>query len=1070
MDYSAVQQIWQSPMTRVDPWLASLLEREEQRQFQQISLSAASSLCPSSVREAQASVFSNIDAEGYPPKRMTQASWEQLLNIDEQVAYYQRYGDSRFNRGTELANIVEVVAQRRAAAVFSTEWADNSDISVSASDIYVNLQCPTGSVANMAVFEALLKPGDVVLSMNLVDGGHLSHGSPLHRSGKAYKIIHYHVDPSNQQLNYDQIRELIHEHRPKLIVGGASSYPWAIDWKRFRQIAEEVEPRPYILADISHPAGLVAGGLIPNPIGYADAVTFVTYKTFCGPRGAAILSTDRAIAESIDKAVFPGLQGAPVFQQITAMAVAFEIAKTQEFKLLQHKIAENARLLHQYLLDLEIPTAFGGTNTHIVIADVGKIPAPSKHRVTGDLVARLLERVGISCNSNLIPGDKYVTLASGIRLGTTRISQLGYDSAEVREIAEIIADICKGIKPYIYYGFRRITPGGKVSEELLQSAKQRVKELLKKERELNNFLESKPLGSGYVQAQQLLIAKDDLNGDVREDQLEGVIVSGEKSTSFLQSIITRDIYKLEPGEAFTTLVMNTHGNKRLKAFVRYLFNEPHPSYLLVYEREHGTNFCDWLQMLSDGLVEVERDDPHITLDGPVVIQRADHRYIDGPIPSLSDSETGTEQENAELIDDRKPFFIGQTLLPKGTNQDRKWFAFEDAHSPSFPSRLSPLTPCHKALGATFSDLYGYEMPGYYASSSQEHEQVRKNAGLIDLFHKALLAFQGQGAERFLDLVLTEHISQLGIGESCRSCILSPEGMLLSDCMVYHLELDYFMMELEPIHAQLVENWLRAVADRAVMIDPERPSIEVDRSCSIINLKTHSDALTILGLQGPKSTNILQRLLNDTKDHNCLYNLKKGQITKLSISGFSGWIARRGYTGELVEYELFVPESKAESLWNALIDAGREYNLDPIGLHAAESLRIEAGLPLYGKELAGRYCISPLEASLGSSIKLEKPFFIGRQHILTHSPSRKMVRLRAEVDSTTLTKLEPDILNDSGISIGVTTSAVSVSGQFYGLGLINNEQPIQGDVYLSINGSPPMPVEVLSIPYSTMIEA
>ena len=636
MDYSTVQRIWQSPMTQLDPWLAALLEREEQRQFQQISLGAASSLCPSAVREAQACVFSNVDAEGYPPKRLEQVSWDRLLDLDEQVAYYQRYGDSRFNKGTELANVVEVVAHRRAADVFSTEWADNSDISVSASDIYVNLQCPTGSVANTAVFEALLKPGDVVLSMNLVDGGHLSHGSPLHRSGKAYKIVHYHVDPSTQRLDYDQIRDLIHEHHPKLIVGGASSYPWAIDWKRFRQMAEEVEPRPYILADIAHPAGLVAAGLIPNPIGYADAVTFVTYKTFCGPRGAAILSTDRAIAESIDRAVFPGLQGAPIFQQIAALAVAFEIAKTQEFKLLQHKIAENARLLHQYLLDLEIPTAFGGTNTHIVIADVGKIPAPSKQRVTGDVVARLLERAGISCNSNLIPGDKYVTLASGIRLGTTWISQLGYGPAEVREIAEIIADICKGIKTYSYYGSRRITTGGKVGEELLQSAKQRVKGLLKKERELDAFLEQEPRDTSYAKAYQAPLAESNLNSDVREDQLDGLIVSGEKAPSFLQSIITRDIYKLKPGEGFTALVLNTDGSKRLKAFVRYLPNEPHPFYLLVYEHGSGKNFCDWLQMLSGGFVEVERDDPYITLDGPVVIKSADQKYIDEIELSLSE--------------------------------------------------------------------------------------------------------------------------------------------------------------------------------------------------------------------------------------------------------------------------------------------------------------------------------------------------------------------------------------------------------------------------------------------------
>ena len=410
------------------------------------------------------------------------------------------------------------------------------------------------------------------------------------------------------------------------------------------------------------------------------------------------------------------------------------------------------------------------------------------------------------------------------------------------------------------------------------------------------------------------------------------------------------------------------------------------------------------------------------------------------------------------------------MLPNGANQNRKWFAFEEALLPGIPSRPSPLYNCHKDLGATFTNSAGYEMPLYYTSGSQEHEQVRKNAGLFDLSHRVLLGFQGQGAERFLDLVLTEHISQLGIGESCRTCILSPEGVLLSDCIMYRLEPDYFMMELERINAQLVENWLQAVADRVVMIDAERSYVEVDSTCSIINLKTRPDALMILGLQGSKSTHIIQHLLSDAKDHNLLRNLKKGQITKLSTSDFPGWIARRGYTGELVGYELFVPESNAQFLWNALLDAGLNYGLGPIGLSAAESLRIEAGLPLYDKDLAGRYHISPLEAGFGSSIKLEKPFFIGRKAILAYSPSRKVTRLRSEIDTVTLAKLEPDILNDSGNSIGVITSIASVSGQFYGLGLINNEHPIEkGNVYLSFNGSP-VPVEALSIPYSAVIEA
>ena len=1069
MEYSAVQRIWQSPMTQVDPWLAALLEREEHRQFQQISLGAASSLCPLAIREAQASVFSNIDAEGYPPKRMAQADWEELLDLDEQVAYYQRYGDSRFNKGTELANVVEVVAHRRAAAIFSTEWANNSDISVSASDIYVNLQCPTGSLANTAVFEAFLKPGDVVLSMNLVDGGHLSHGSPLHRSGKTYKIVHYGVDPSTQRLDYDQVRDLVHQYSPRLIVGGASSYPWAIDWKRFRQIAEEVEPRPYILADISHPAGLVAAGLISNPIGYADAVTFTTYKTFCGPRGAAILSTDRALAESIDRAVFPGLQSSPVFQQIAALAVAFEIAKSQEFKLLQHKIAENARLLHQYLLNLDIPTAFGGTNTHIVIADVGKIPTSSKQRVTGEIVARILERVGITCNSNLIPGDKYVTLASGIRLGTTWISQLGYGENEVHEIAAIIADICKSIKLYSYYGPRRVTPGGKVSEEVLQSASQRVKKLLKKKSESDAFFDQRRVDSNYAKAQPPLLATGDVNRGEERNRREGLIVSGKRAASFLQSVITRDIYKLNRGEAFSALALNIDGDKRLDLLVHCLSSEPHPCFLLVYQRDHETNFRNWLQMLSDGSVEVERDDPYVTLDGPVVIKSAGFEYIDDTLMALVDSRRGIEPETGSLIEGSKPYFIGQTMLPKSTNPDRKWIAFEESSFPGILSRQSPLYSCHKALGATFTDLNGYEMPLYYTSSNQEHEQVRKNAGLFDLSHKALLGFQGQGAERFLDLVLTEHIPQLGIGGSCQTCILSPEGVLLSDCILYHLESDYFMMELEATNAHLVENWLRAVANREVMIDQARPHIEVDRSCSIINLKTCSDALTILGLQGPKSTRILQSLLNDTKSYSILRNLKNGQITELPESEIPDWIALRGYPGGLVGYELFVLQSKVQTLWNTLMAAGFEYALDATGLSAADSLRIETGSPLYGKDLAGPYNISPMEAGFGKSIKLEKPFFIGRQHILSYSLSRRVVRLRAEIDTATLAKLEPVILNDSGNIIGVTTSAASVSGRFYGLGLLDEHPLEKGNMYLSYNGSS-IPVEVLSTPYSTVIEA
>ena len=362
------------------------------------------------------------------------------------------------------------------------------------------------------------------------------------------------------------------------------------------------------------------------------------------------------------------------------------------------------------------------------------------------------------------------------------------------------------------------------------------------------------------------------------------------------------------------------------------------------------------------------------------------------------------------------------------------------------------------------------MPLYYTSSSQEHQCVRKNAGLFDLSYEVLLGFQGHGAERFLDLILTEHIPQLDTGGSCRACILSPEGSIISDCILYRLASDYFIMELEPHNAQMAESWLRAVAAREVIIDLARPDVEVDRSCSITNLKTCSDPLVTLALQGPKSMAIIQSLLNGSKSRYILNNLSKGQIRELSIAGFDGWIARRGYTGEPVGYEIFIPRSKAEFLWNGLMNVGLDHSLGAIGLSAADSLRIEAGLPLYGKELSGPYPISPMEAGFGSGIKLHKPFFIGRQYMLSHSPSRKIVQLRAEIDATDLAKLEPTIHNDSGKIIGVITSTAYISGQYYGLGLLDANPFDKGKMYLSYNGSPSLLAEVLFIPYSAVIEA
>src|SRR5436305_12573508 len=301
--------------------------------------------------------------------------------------------------------------------------------------------------------------------------------------------------------------------------------------------------------------------------------------------------------------------------------------------------------------------------------------------------------------------------------------------------------------------------------------------------------------------------------------------------------------------------------------------------------------------------------------------------IDGAVRALAGSGSGIEPEVGSLIAGSKPYFIGQARLPKAANLNKKRFSFEEINSSGNPSEPSPLYSSHRALGATFTNFAGCQMPLYYTSSSQEHQCVRKNAGLFDLSYKVLLGFQGHGAERFLDLVLTEHIPQLDTGGSCRACILSPEGTIISDCILYRLASDYFIMELEPHNAQMAESWLRAVAAREVIIDLARPGVEVERSCSITNLKTCCDPLVTLALQGPKSMAIIQSLLNGSQSRYILNNLSKGQIRELSIAGFDGWIARRGYTGEPVGYEIFIPRSKAEFLWNGLMNVGLDHSLD-----------------------------------------------------------------------------------------------------------------------------------------------
>jgi glycine hydroxymethyltransferase len=374
-----------------DPQVAEAIKQELGRQRSKIELIASENFVSEAVMEAMGTVLTNKYAEGYPSKRY--------------------YG------GCECVDIVEDLARDRAKQLFGAEHA--------------NVQPHSGAQANMAVYFAFLKPGDTVLGMNLSHGGHLTHGSPVNFSGTLYNFVEYGVDQETQVLDYEDIRKKAEEHKPKMIVAGASAYPRVIDFAKLREIADSVGA--YLMVDMAHIAGLVATGHHPNPVPYADFVTTTTHKTLRGPRGGMILCKEE-YAKAIDKSVFPGIQGGPLMHVIAAKAVAFGEALKPEFKDYSARVIANAKQLAESLKEEGFTLISGGTDNHLILIDVRNM------NLTGKDAEHLLDEVGITCNKNTIPYDPaspFVT--SGIRIGTPAITSRGFDEEAMKEIAAIMA-------------------------------------------------------------------------------------------------------------------------------------------------------------------------------------------------------------------------------------------------------------------------------------------------------------------------------------------------------------------------------------------------------------------------------------------------------------------------------------------------------------------------------------------------------------------------------------------------------------------------------------------------------
>jgi glycine hydroxymethyltransferase len=382
-----------STVAQIDPELWAAMQAEDRRQEEHIELIASENYTSPAVMAVQGSQLTNKYAEGYPGKRY--------------------YG------GCENVDVVEELAIQRAKQLFGANFA--------------NVQANSGSQANQAVFFALLQPGDTIMGMSLAEGGHLTHGMPLNMSGKWFKVVSYGLD-AQEAIDYDAMERLAHEHKPKIIIAGASAYSLRIDFERFAKVAKAIGA--YFMVDMAHYAGLIAAGVYPNPVPHADVVTSTTHKSLRGPRGGIVLMNDEAIAKKINSAIFPGIQGGPLMHVIGGKAVAFKEALTPEFKVYQQQVLDNADVLAKTLMQRGLRIVSGGTQSHVMLVDL------RPKNLTGKEAEAILGQAHMTCNKNGIPNDPQKPMVtSGIRLGTPAMTTRGFKQAQARLTAELIADV-----------------------------------------------------------------------------------------------------------------------------------------------------------------------------------------------------------------------------------------------------------------------------------------------------------------------------------------------------------------------------------------------------------------------------------------------------------------------------------------------------------------------------------------------------------------------------------------------------------------------------------------------------
>ena len=1023
--------LFRGSVEELDPDIAELIRHETARQQEKLILIPSESTVPFAVRKAISSAFHNIYAEGYPLDNSRTMTQSELLDYEQHLPEFRRNADQRYYKGTEYANILESLARRRTAELFASNG-------LSADDLYVNVQPLSGAPANNAVYSALLDVGDTVMGMDLIMGGHLTHGSPVNRSGINYNVVSYTIDPETERLDYEQMRDLAREHKPRLIIGGFSSYPYAADWEAYREIADEVGA--YLLADVAHVAGLIAAGVYPNPVGIADVVSFTSHKTLNGPRGAILITHRRDLSRKLDRAVFPGEQGGPHINTMAGLAVALRIAEGEQFKQLQRATLANAVRLAAKLEARGLRLPYGGTDTHLLLVDCKTITGPDGTNLSGDMAARILDLAGIVVNRQTIPGDTSALRPSGIRLGTTWVTQRGLGSrrlrpdsdGEIDTLGDIIADVLEACVPFSLTGRARPLPRAKVDFDVLQTAAGRSREL---STSIGIDTDAKAEGYPHFYA----------GADLESERCLEVSVVGASAGDFLNVASTSDIAALDDDKSQPTHLLEKDGSVMASGEVTRISAS---EYRLNIAGLAGRAVA-WLRALSDGYALFDDQDIHAKLPGSVAVKVIGEAEPIALAPGVGYDpkayHIGINGENFDESISTRPFAQPAAELPKFAPEWRVDTATSiattdmDGSVSTRPLLETPLHSLHLELGAKMAPFAGYDMPLWYKSVSEEHAAVREDAGIFDVAHMGVFDLRGRGAEAFLDLVTTNDVKRLKVGDSHYTYLLDVDGIPLDDLMIYRLSDEHFLAVVNASNNDKNWAWLNTVIAGEVMIDLENPSRRIEGSDRFelrdLRLREHGAARRVdIALQGPRSRDYLLALGGSDADLAAVKRLKWAGVAQVSLGGMDLIVSRTGYTGERVAYELFAHPERAAELFSALVDMGAT----PCGLAARDSLRTEAGLPLYGQELAGDLNLNPAEAGFGAYVKLYKPFFIGKRAFITREATRKhqISRFRLDNRGARPAHYGDPVMNARGRVVGKVTSCnLDAAGYQLGQALI-----------------------------------